>query len=132
MITLRMHWQLTWNNSPGGIPLIKRVHPIPGSDTPEQPLMMIIAPPSQWRFLRTQRKPLNPPTTRRPLPLQATQCIVTHQAINVLTIKEKATFNAMFTPRKLMQRAVLPFAHHFKHYANPMVHPVTGETISSY
>jgi hypothetical protein len=50
--------------------------------------------------------------------------------MNVLTIKEKATCNAMFTPRNLMQ--LLPFAHHFEHYANPMVHPVTGETISSY
>ncbi len=45
---------------------------------------------------------------------------------------EKATFNAMFTPRNLMQYIVLPFAHHFKHYTNPMVHPMTGETISSY
>ena len=54
------------------------------------------------------------------------------QAINILTIKEKATFNAMFMPHNLMQHAVIPFTHHFEHYANPMVHPVTGETISSY
>jgi hypothetical protein len=52
--------------------------------------------------------------------------------MNVRTIKEKATFNAMFTPRDLMQHIVLPFAHRFKHYANLMLHPVTGETISSY
>jgi hypothetical protein len=26
----------------------------------------------------------------------------------------------------------IPFAYHFEHYTNPMVHPVTGETISSY
>jgi hypothetical protein len=38
----------------------------------------------------------------------------------------------MFTLRNLIQRAVLPFAHHFEHYANPSVHPLTGETISSY
>ncbi len=38
----------------------------------------------------------------------------------------------MFTPRNLMQHAVYPFAHHFEHYTNPMVHTVTGETISSY
>jgi hypothetical protein len=52
--------------------------------------------------------------------------------MNVLTIKEKAIFNAMFTPRNLMQHTVIQFAHHFEHYVNPMVHPVTGETISSY
>jgi hypothetical protein len=76
---------------------------------------------------------MTPPTTRQALPLQATQCIVTQQAINILTIKEKATFNAMFTPHNLMQQhAVLPFAHHFELYTNPMVHPVTGENISSY
>jgi hypothetical protein len=69
---------------------------------------------------------------RWPLPLQVTQRIVMRQAMNVLTIKEKATFNAMFTPRNLMQHAAIPFAHHFEHSANPMVHPMTGETISSY
>jgi hypothetical protein len=67
-----------------------------------------------------------------PLPLQVTQRIVTRQEMKVLTIKVKATFNAMFTPRDLMQHAVLPFAHHFEHYANPMLHPVARETISSY
>ena len=52
--------------------------------------------------------------------------------MNVLTVKEKATFNAMFTPHILMKHTAIPFAHHFEHYTNPMVHPVTGETISSY
>jgi hypothetical protein len=41
-----IHQQLTPNNTPGGIPLINRVHPIPVSDMPEQPPMRIIAPPS--------------------------------------------------------------------------------------
>jgi hypothetical protein len=49
-----------------------------------------------------------------------------------LTIKDKVTFNAMSTHQDLMQHAVLPFAHHFKNYANLMVHSVTRETISSY
>jgi hypothetical protein len=94
--------------------------------------MMSTAPPGQRRSLRTQQKPKTPPTRRWPLPLQATQRIVTKQAMKVLTVKEKATINAMFTPCILMQHAVIPFAHHFEHYTNPMVHPVTGETISSY
>jgi hypothetical protein len=94
--------------------------------------MMAIAPPSHWRLLRTQPKATNPPITRWALPLQATQRIVTQQARNVLIIKEKATFNAIFMLHDLVQQAVLPFAHHSKHYTNPMLHPVTGETISSY
>jgi hypothetical protein len=129
-ITPQNHWQLTRNNTLGGVPLTRRVHPILEGDTPDQPLMTITAPPSQRRLIRTQQKPTTPPTTRRPLPLQATQRIVTRQAMNVLTIKEKATFNAMFTPRNLMQHAVIQFVYHFEHFANPMVHPVTGETIS--
>jgi hypothetical protein len=94
--------------------------------------MMVIAPPHHWRSLQTQPKASTPPTTRRALPSQATQRIVMQQAINVLTIKEKATFNAILMPRNLMQHVVIPFTHHFEHYTNPMVHPVTGETISSY
>jgi hypothetical protein len=129
--TRRIHQQLTQNKTPGGVPLIRRVHPTPEGDTPDQPQMKINTPPSRWHLLRTQQKPMTPPTMRRPLPLQATQRIVTRQAMNVLTIKEKTTFNAMFTSRNLMQHAVLPFAHHFEQYANPMVHPVPGEIISS-
>jgi hypothetical protein len=93
--------------------------------------MMVITPPSHQHLLRTQSKATFPPTTRRVLPLQVTQRIVTQQAMNVLTIKKKAIFNAMFMPHDLMQHAVTPFTHHFEHYANPMVHPVTGEMISS-
>ncbi len=112
--------------------MIKRVHPIPEEDLPDQLSMTINASLSQRCSLRPQQKPTTPPTMRRPLHSQATQRIVMRQATNVLTIKERATFNAMFTPCNLMQHAVLPFAHHFEHYTNPMVHPVTGETISSY
>jgi hypothetical protein len=63
---------------------------------------------------------------------KATQHIVTQQAVNVLTINEKATFDAMFMPRDLVQHAGMPLTHHFEHYSNPMVHPMTGEAISSY
>ena len=49
--TPQIHRQLTLNNTPGGILLIRRVHPIPEGDKPEQPPMMINAPPSQRRLL---------------------------------------------------------------------------------
>ncbi len=32
----------------------------------------------------------------------------------------------------LIKHAIVPVVHKFEHYTNPMVHPVTGETISSY
>ncbi len=50
-------------------------------------------------------------------------------AINILTLKEQASFNAIYIPTKLMKHE-LPV--HIEHYANPMVHPVTRETILSY
>ena len=48
------------------------------------------------------------------------------------TIREKATHQPIFTPRALIKHAIVPVVHKFEHYANPMVHPVTGEKISSY
>jgi hypothetical protein len=64
------------------------------------------------------------------LPSGARQHIVTQQALNILTIRKQAAFSTVFTPRALMKHAKVPL--HFEHYANTMVHPVTGCTISSY
>jgi len=58
------------------------------------------------------------------------QHIVTQQTINTLTICKHATFSTVFTPRALMKHTKMPL--HFEHYANAMVHPVTGCRISSY
>jgi hypothetical protein len=35
-------------------------------------------------------------------------------------------------PATLCNTQSYHFLHHFEHYANPMVHPVTGEILSSY
>jgi hypothetical protein len=60
---------------------------------------------------------------------QSTKTNRTH-AINILTLQEQASFSTIHTPHALMKYAKLPI--NFKHYANPMVHLVTGKTISSY
>jgi hypothetical protein len=59
-----LHWNVTQNNTPGGVPLIRRVHPIPNSDMPEHPPMTVIAPPRHWRLLQTHPMATIPPTTR--------------------------------------------------------------------
>jgi hypothetical protein len=66
------------------------------------------------------------------IPRGALQRLVTQQAINVLTIQEEVSLDTMYTPQALMneQAQVLPTI--FEHFASPMVHPITGETISSY
>ena len=56
--------------------------------------------------------------------------IVTRHTINLLTLQEQVAFNAIMIPIKLSKHTKIPVK--FKHYANPMVHPFTGETISSY
>ena len=65
------------------------------------------------------------------LPPGAHHHFVTQQeAINVLTLQEQASFSTVHTPRALMKYTERSL--HFEHYASPMVHPVTGQTISSY
>jgi hypothetical protein len=49
-----------------------------------------------------------------------------------MTIQEQVANNKAFTPHSLTQIGVKQGPIKFKHYANPMVHPTTGETISSY
>jgi hypothetical protein len=50
--------------------------------------------------------------------------------INILTLSEQTSFSTIHTPRALMKHAKMRV--NMEHYANPMVHPITGRTISSY
>ena len=58
--------------------------------------------------------------------------MVTQQAINVLPIQEQVSTKRIFTPNALMECTTAQGPTKFEHYTNPMVHPTTGETISSY
>ncbi len=73
-----------------------------------------------------------PPITFTPIPSRAQQRIVTRQAINVLTIQEKAEANNKFTLLCLMKHTKKSVPMMLEHFASPMVHPITGKTISSY
>jgi hypothetical protein len=84
----------------------------------------------RWRSPRITAIPS--PTTFIPIPSGAQQRLVTRQAINVLTIQEEAEANDKFTPRCLMKHAKKGIPMMFEHFASPMVHPITGITISSY
>ncbi len=59
---------------------------------PSYPRQWLIRAPAHGCLLQTQPKATTPPTTRRALPLWATQRIFMQQAKKVLTIKEKVTF----------------------------------------
>ncbi len=44
---------------------------------------------------------------------------------------EMNTCNKAFTPMALLLPVVIALLSHIKHFVSPMVHPITGETISS-
>ncbi len=75
---------------------------------------------------------LTTPTPYIPIPWGVQQRIVSRQAINVLTIHEDANANTKFTPRCLMKHVKKGLPVMFEHFASPMVHPITGITISSH
>jgi hypothetical protein len=52
--------------------------------------------------------------------------------MNIITTRKLATADTTFTPRALVPFANTKHATCFEHYASPMVHPITGKTISSY
>ncbi len=50
----------------------------------------------------------------------------------MLTIQEEAEAKDKFTPLCLIKHAKKSIPTMFEHFASPMVHPITGKTISSY
>ena len=61
--TLRVHQRVTRNNTPGGVPQVARVHPIPAIIMLLVPTMMGIAPQQKRRSPRMPTTMNNPPTT---------------------------------------------------------------------
>jgi hypothetical protein len=66
------------------------------------------------------------------MPSMARQKLVTNHAINALTMSEEKSLSTVFTPLTLLSDGPVHKHLNFKHFACPMVHPVTGKTISSY
>jgi hypothetical protein len=72
------------------------------------------------------------PATYIPIPSRARARIVMQHTINLLMCAERDLCNHVFTPTALFPSAVQHYPTHFEHFACPMVHPITGKTISSY
>jgi hypothetical protein len=73
-----------------------------------------------------------PPALYVPIPSCTQQHIVMQHAINLLMSNKQDVCNLAFTPTSLLQLVVERDPPHFEHFTCPMVHPVTGKTISSY
>ncbi len=104
--TPRLHLRVTRNNTPG-IFLIKPLSQVP------------IVPTAPCRSTRT-------------MPSMARQRLVTQHGINALTIAENNNLHDIFSPQLLLDTTPVREHVRFKHFACPMLHPTTGETITSY
>jgi hypothetical protein len=119
-----LHCQVTCNNTLGILPDQCVIEPIP-----------IIEPTNPRRGKRAAvptrvQPPRGRLLTRMAVPSGACQHVITRHAINILTLCEQASFSTIHTLCSLMRHGKVPI--NYKHYTNPMVHPVTGRTISSY
>jgi hypothetical protein len=72
------------------------------------------------------------PETYTPIPTCARQRLVMQHTPNALTCYEQNHINLAFTPTALLPSVVENAPSHIKHFALPVVHPVTSKTISSY
>jgi hypothetical protein len=72
------------------------------------------------------------PATYTPISTPARQRLVTQHALNALTCYKQNHINLAFTPTDLLPPFVKNAPSHIEHLVLPMVHPVTGKTISSY
>jgi hypothetical protein len=133
-VTPCTHWRHTWSNIPGSVPPISNVNNGP----------VIIAAPeatpaprrSPQMIMAMQTLPQPTKCTPRlhfvPIPggLQSHN-IISQEAIDFLTKCVWANMLDIFTPTKLQPQST-PSCLHYKQVALPIVHPTTGETISSY
>ncbi len=99
-----IHWRQIRETIPSGVPMIAHIHPIPHIDmgTPSQKLQQlqdVLA--SSRRQTRAQTVFDAPPVTIRCMPTQAQQRLVPQQAIHVLTIREKATYQPIMKSSQL-------------------------------
>ncbi len=112
------------NNLPGVTRPATTIEPIPEIPVQTQRPCQKLTTPTRVQPRR------GPRATSNTIPSGAHQRIVARHTVNLLTLKEEASFSTIHTPRALLKHAKVPI--NFEHYANPMVHPVTGRTISSY
>ncbi len=119
-----LHRCVTRNNLLGVTRPATTIEPIPEIPAQTQRPCQKLTTPTQVQPCR------GPQATSNAIPSGAHQWIVTRHAVNLLTLQEEASFSTIHTPRALLKHAKVPI--NFEHYANSMVHLVTGRTISSY
>jgi len=69
-----------------------------------------------------------------PMPggIRANAKLISQHALNALTMKEALYASQVFAQRNYEHHNFVKNVPNYTHFASPMVHPTTGETISSY
>jgi hypothetical protein len=137
---MRTHQCHTCNNMPGVLPKITRSHlmpPIlaPAPLVPTAKQIQVIKKRAQQNTLTTNDKTprrsthlqIIPPMS---LPRLCINRIISQEAINNLIMDNLINDTTSFTPMKLCPPPLPPV--NYEHHAMPMIHPTTGELISSY
>ena len=114
------HQRQTRNNTPGAVLLITRIK--------EPVIQNVVYAHDQMDSILAASMTWMP---KVPWARNARHNFISTQAINTLTTREQCTPNEAFRQQALGPRpsTVTP---NLQHYANPMVHPVTGNIISRY
>jgi hypothetical protein len=75
-----------------------------------------------------------PKVTITPVPegVQASAQLVSQQALHAMTMNKALHAPDLFTPQSITNKSYKGLVPNYAHFALPMVHPTTGETINSY
>jgi hypothetical protein len=126
----RTHRRITRNNTPGAVPAIQRVL---------APVLILpdTGPAPATRRSNRVKTTTTPVIIIPPYRLlgggtRASARLISQQSFNAMTMREALTPTLAFTPRTFVPIAYADNVPNFAHFASPMVHPTTGETISSF
>ncbi len=135
---VRTHKWTTRGNTPEALPMIIRPNIIEHINNTEVPSPKRIRIP--WNTHTKRAKDASVILPRRSTRLRGTEPsthvrfrnsrIISQEAINLLLMDDINNEVEKFTPLKLQPQPL--HQQNYAHYAMPMVHPVTGDTITSY
>ncbi len=134
-LTKRVHRQLTQNNIPETVPPITRVPPrrLPPTATKATPVRRSPRLSKTAQRIQNAGLPKQIPKVQFvPIVGQLrNQSLINQEAITFLTDKEWNNSPPIYTPENLWPEENATDAN-LEHLAMPMIHPTTGETITSY
>jgi hypothetical protein len=127
--TPRIHRRKTRHNTPGTLPKITRdapafIEPDPWPTTPERRR-------SNRVHKNTSNVIIVPPYKMLGGGTRASARLISQSALNAMTMHEALNITLPFMPRKLVPPTYTDSTN-YAHVAAPMIHPTTGEIISSY